>query len=289
MKIGVVGSINMDKVATVAHIPRKGETLLASNYMETFGGKGANQAVAIAKLGGDVTLFGCVGDDWDGQRTMAHMKEVGVAMDAVETIAKTPTGRAFINVGEKDNTIVVVSGANSHVTEAYLAGQRQRIEAMDILLIQNEIPGPSVTWLLENFGPHKTIIYNPAPYRDMDRAVVKKATWLTPNESEAASLLGQEADMALQSKCLLTRGSKGIAYMEYGQVKRIPAIDCHPVDTTGAGDTFNGALAYGLAKAWSLERAITFANVAAGISTEKEGAQQGMPTLEKVMARWVSQ
>jgi len=285
MKIGVIGSMNLDKVAKVDHIPLKGETLLAESYMETYGGKGANQAVSVAKFGGDVTMFGCVGDDSDGARTIDHMIQEGVNMDPVETIINAPTGRAFICVGEEDNTIVVISGANSYVTREYLERKQQRIEEMDIRLLQNEIPMPSIEWILEKLGDRKQVIYNPAPYREVDMNLLKKATWITPNESEAANLLDHEEGPEIQPKCILTRGSKGIAFMEDGHVIRVHAIKCSPVDTTGAGDTFNGALAYGLSQEWTLTKSVKFANVAGGMSTEKEGAQKGMPSLEEVNKR----
>ena len=285
MKAAVIGSMNMDKVVSVDHFPKRGETLIAQGFMETFGGKGANQAVAIARLGGDVTMYGCVGDDGDGDRIIAAMRAVGVNMDQVEKVKDTPTGRAFICVGEGDNAIVVVSGANEKVDEAYLKRHLEAIKEADFIIMQNEIPMTSVAWILENLGDEKKIIYNPAPYMPIDMKYLKKATWITPNESEAANLLDTPEGPELQPKCILTRGSKGVAYMEDGHVERAKPIVCKPVDTTGAGDTFNGAFGYGLSQGWSLGRSVVFANTAAGISTEKEGAQQGMPTLEEVERR----
>lgn len=285
MKIAVVGSMNIDKVAKVDHIPLKGETLLATDYMETFGGKGANQAVALARLGADVTMFGCVGKDGDGLKTIQHMISEGVQMAHVKQVDQVPTGCAFINVGEGDNAIVVVPGANKEVTVDYIRQMATVLQGMDILLFQNEIPMRTVTYLLATYGDQgQVLIYNPAPYRPLKAEDIQKASYITPNASEAKALFEVIEPAVIGEKCIITKGRHGVDCLFEGKKMTIPAIKCKPVDTTGAGDTFNGALAYGLGQGMVLPQAIAFANTAAGISTEQAGAQGGMPTLEDVLA-----
>jgi len=286
MKIGVIGSINMDKVASVDHIPLKGETLLAKSYMETFGGKGANQCVAVARLGGDITMFGCVGNDGDGQKVLVHMKDVGVHTDHIKIIDDVATGCAFINVGEGDNAIVVVQGANNYVTKAYVMDQGEALADMDIILIQNEIPTETIEFVLESYGGgDQLIIYNPAPYKSIQGDLLSKATYITPNEHEVIELQKESQGNYPKASLIITRGAMGSDFYNGTTWQNVPAIECMPIDTTGAGDTFNGALAYGLSQEMSLEEAVRFANTAAGIATEKEGAQLGMPSLGLVEAR----
>ncbi len=286
MKIAVIGSMNIDKVASVDHIPLKGETLMATHYMETFGGKGANQAVALARLGADVTMFGCVGNDGDGLKTIQHMADEGIHMAHVKEIDEVPTGRAFINVGENDNAIVVVPGANSYVTIDYIDSMMVMLGAMDIIILQNEIPASTVSYILGTYGVlGKTLIYNPAPYREVEAKDLQRATYITPNESEAQTLFKLIDRESIAEKCVITKGSEGVDCIYRGVSMTIPAIKCRPADTTGAGDTFNGALAYGISKDKTLPEAIAFANTAAGISTEKPGAQGGMPVLAEVLER----
>lgn len=283
MKIGIVGSMNIDKVCIVDRLPGNGDTLLAHDYIETYGGKGANQAVAAARLGGDVTMFGCLGDDSDGDSILAHMIEEGIEMTSVKVLEKVPTGCAFISVARGDNAIVVVPGANAHVTMDYLEAHRERLESMDILLLQNEIPMSSVAYVMGTYGQgRKTIIYDPAPSRKIEGETLMKATWITPNESETASLYSIVSEKDIRDRCLVTLGKKGVKAFVHGEQVLIPAIDIDPVDTTGAGDTFNGALAFALSQGRAMPEALTFANAAAGLSTTKEGAQTGMPTLEEV-------
>jgi ribokinase len=285
MKKAVFGSMNIDKVCVVDRIPQIGETIKASAYFESFGGKGANQAVAIAKLSAKVSMIGCVGVDGYGDKIITYMNDLGIDMSGVKALDDAVTGSAFIYIGENDNTIVIVGGANDQVNTLYLNQVEAVIEEADVLLLQNEIPKTTVEYVLNTYGERKTIIYNPAPYFTIDTKALIKATWITPNESEAELMKMNLGDHDIDKQLIITKGSEGVTYYENGELKQLAASTCTVKDTTGAGDTFNGALAYALSKDWSISEAVSFANTAAGISTERIGAQGGMPNIEQVMER----
>lgn len=289
-KIAVIGSINMDLTAKAQRIPSKGETVSGWDLKYLPGGKGANQAVAAARLGGKVAMYGCVGDDAFADKLIASLVQNGVDTAHVKRIADTSSGIAMITVAENDNSIVVIPGANNYVTKEYLYSVKDSLLEADIVIMQNEIPLESVVETVEILkGKGKTIIYNPAPVVPFSNGVLEMISYLTPNEHEAALLFPKEKDLNSILKCqngklIVTLGKDGIAAYENGKVIRIPARPTKVVDTTGAGDTFNGAFAYALANGYSLEKALRFANVAASLSTEKAGAQGGMPTLDEVIA-----
>lgn len=287
-KIAVIGSINMDLTARAERLPTKGETVSANDLRYVPGGKGANQAVAAARLGGDVTMFGCVGDDVFADRLIENLQQNGVDTAHIRRVSGVSSGIAMITVAEGDNSIVVVPGANRCVTTAYVDSVRDAILEAELLILQNEIPPETVAYVIDlGHRAGKTILYNPAPATPLPEGAMEKISYLTPNEHEAALLF--PGDRALSSlleaydgKLIVTLGEQGAAAWENGEVLRIPARPATVVDTTGAGDTFNGALAYALAEGYAFARALRFANIAASLSTEQAGAQGGMPTRDAV-------
>ena len=286
-KIAIVGSINMDLTCKTERFPNAGETIFGGDLQYVPGGKGNNQAVAAARLGGDVTMFACVGDDAFGDRLIENLKNNGVNTTHIRKVPGESSGIAIITVAQNDNTIVVVSGANRCVTPQYIEEVKDAILESDIILLQNEIPAETLRYVAKMAsGAGKTVIFNPAPFSAAALDIVEYVTYLTPNEHEAALLfprIGLEDLLAQQQgKLIITLGAQGAAAWSEGKVIRIPSRKANVVDTTGAGDTFNGAFAYALADGESLEAALRFANVAASLSTEGFGAQGGMPTLNQV-------
>lgn len=290
-KIAVIGSINMDLTARAERLPGKGETVSADELRYVPGGKGANQAVAAARLGGDVTMFGCVGDDVFAEQLIENLKQNGVNTTHICNIPDVSSGIAMITVAERDNCIVVVPGANRNVTPAYVDSVRDAILEADILVLQNEIPPETIAYVIDlGHRAGKTILYNPAPASPLPYGAMEKICYLTPNEHEAALLFPGDHDLpslleACDGKLIVTLGEQGVAAWENGEPLHIPADPARVVDTTGAGDTFNGAFAFALAEGYDFRRALRFANAAAALSTERAGAQGGMPTLDEVESR----
>lgn len=288
MKIAVVGSINMDMTCQTDRIPLKGETIVGSDLRYIPGGKGANQAVAIAKLGGSVEMFGCVGDDAAGKTLIENLKNNGVGVSNIKTVKGVPSGVAIITVGESDNTIVIVAGANGHVDIPYIESITPSLLTFDMVLLQHEIPAPTVEYVVDLCHKNNIkVVLNPAPARKLKKETIDKIDYLIPNEHEAGLIFNEQPmDEILKNnpkKVVITLGSKGVAASsENGQVVNIPARETTVIDTTGAGDTLNGAFTLQLAKGKDFIEALQFANVAASLSTEKFGAQAGMPNLEQV-------
>lgn len=287
-KIAVIGSINMDLTAQADRHPEKGETVSGRNLQYIPGGKGANQAVAAARLGGDVTMFGCVGEDMFADRLVENLCRNGINTAYVSRVSGVSSGIAMITVAEGDNSIVVIPGANEFVTLAYLEERKDAILEADIIILQNEIPLESINYAV-HMGSEagKIIIYNPAPVVPLSPGIMEKISYITPNEHEAALLFSEKGDLdllleAYRGKLIVTLGKEGAAAWADGRVIRVPARPARVVDTTGAGDTFNGAFAFALASDYTVEMALRFANVAASLSTEGYGAQGGMPGYEAV-------
>lgn len=289
MKFAVVGSINMDMTVTAGRIPLKGETIQGDTISYIPGGKGANQAVAIAKLGEDVTMFGCVGGDSNGQRMLENLKNVGVDTKYIKVLKDVPTGIAMITVAEDDNTIVVVPGANGKVDKAYIDSIKDVLETYDMVVLQHEIPLETVHYIIE-FCAKKNIpvVLNPAPAARVPMDIIEKVTYLTPNEHEATIIFGdsqtkEESLKKYPEKLVITQGSKGVSTcLKSGEILTIPSRSTHVVDTTGAGDTLNGAFSVEICNGSDIKNALVFANTAASLSIEKFGAQAGMPTREEV-------
>lgn len=289
MKISVVGSINMDMTVKAERIPLKGETLKGDDLQYIPGGKGANQAVAMAKLGANVEMFGCVGNDAAGESLVQNLKNTGVTTNHIQVVEGVPTGIALITVGENDNTIIVVAGANNHVTPEYVESIKEDLLESDVVVMQHEIPQETIEHVIHLcFENGVKVVLNPGPARPVRQEIIDQVTYLTPNEHEAVILFGTELSTEAllkkyPEKLLITQGSRGVSMcLENGEVLLVPARKANVVDTTGAGDTLNGAFTVQIAKGKSVREALRFANVAASLSTEKFGAQGGMPVYEAV-------
>ncbi|HYK72456.1 MAG TPA: ribokinase, partial [Pseudoneobacillus sp.] len=256
-KITVIGSINMDLVTSTNRIPKVGETVLGDSFHTIPGGKGANQAVAAARLGSDVTMIGCVGDDSFGQVLIDHLKHQGINTEKVEVVANTSSGIATITLSKGDNSIIVVPGANNHVTPEFIDKHEEMIAKSSMLLLQLEIPLESVMRATELAKKYRIpIILNPAPIQRLPKELLEMVDFLTPNEHEQellfASINGTKEELEkIKAKCIVTKGSKGAVIYQNGEME-IPSFQVEAVDTTGAGDAFNGALAFALSKRFEL-------------------------------------
>ena len=277
-KITVVGSINMDLLTGMSKMPQQGETLVGNNFAMKPGGKGANQAVAAARLGADVKFIGKVGDDALGVDLLSHMKQAGIDIKYIDSEEGKSTGIANVLLYDKDNRIIFVSGANEAVTADDVAGKKDVLLSSDIVIMQMEIPIKTIIWCVEFcYENNIPVIVNPAPATDLPNEIWEKCTFITPNEAEASQLgLDQFSE-----KLITTLGSQGAQYRD----SIIPTYQANVVDTTGAGDTFNGTLAYYIATGYKVEDAIHRANAAASLAIEKLGAQEGMPTRNQVEER----
>lgn len=286
--ITVLGSINMDLVTVTSKDPSLGETVMGEQFSTIPGGKGANQAVAAAKLGAEVQMIGRVGDDLFGKEYLTHLRNVGISTKNVKPVTDEKTGIASITVYEGDNKIIVVPGANLHVTPEVVEGCKEEILKSDWLLLQFEIPMESVEKALEI--AHKggvNVILNPAPFAHIPKHWFEMITYLTPNEYEAEelyTLYKSEPELLnrMKEKLVITKGSQGVLVFDRGKETLIPALKVTAADTTGAGDTFNGALAVALSEGRGLKSACEFAVRASGLSVTKLGAQSGMPSREEV-------
>lgn len=282
VKIVVIGSSSMDLVVTSEKRPGAGETVLGSSFKTVPGGKGANQAVAAARLGADVYMIGCVGDDHYGTAIIENFKQNGVDVTNVEPVTDTESGTAHIILAEGDNSIVVVKGANDHVTPHYVKKSLNLIKQADMVLIQQEIPEETIEYVSEICTEHNvSLLLNPAPARPLSQNVINKVSYITPNEHEAAvlfdGLLTEEALKQYPNKVFITEGKDGVRYHDGEKEVLVPSYPVKAVDTTGAGDTFNAALAVALAEGNSISDSLRFANRAASLSVTKFGAQGGMP------------
>ncbi|CAG9206813.1 ribokinase [Paraburkholderia tropica] len=288
-RVVVVGSINMDMVVATDTFPRLGETLFGTRFSTHPGGKGANQAVAAARLGADVTMIGCVGDDAFGNEMKATLARAGVDIRHVST-GREATGIASITVSGGDNAIIVVAGANDELTPAHIDAASDAFAQADVVLAQLEVPMATVLHAARRAKEHgKPFFLNPAPAVALSDELIELATLLTPNEHELATALQQpEADWARTlatrpGRIAMTHGKDGAYFTQAdGTLAHQPGFTVEAVDSTGAGDTFNGALA----AFWHLgmSEAVRRANAAGALSVTRAGAQGGMPTLAELEA-----
>ncbi|MDT0122832.1 ribokinase [Paenibacillus sp. RRE4] len=285
--ICVIGSSSMDLVVTSSRRPGAGETVLGESFKTVPGGKGANQAVAAARLGAEVVMIGRVGDDTFGKDILENFKANRVNTSNVKPVTHSESGTAHIILAEGDNSIVVVEAANREVTPAYVDEAAEAIRNADIVLIQQEIPEETVIHVSQLCAQYKTpLLLNPAPARAVPQEVIDNASYITPNEHEAEILFkGMKPAEALRqhpNKLFITEGSKGVRYFDGNEEVLVPTYKVEAVDTTGAGDTFNAAFAVALAEGKSIQDSVRFANRAASLSVTKFGAQGGMPTRDEV-------
>jgi ribokinase len=277
--IALVGSINLDVVVGVERHPVPGETVVGGDRQELPGGKGANQAVAAARLGATVAFVGRVGDDDAGRRLRDGLAAEGVDVTHVRVDPDAPTGIALIAVdGAGENTIVVSSGANARVSAADVEAARDVLTGAGVTLVQHEVPEDAVAAAIAGAGG--TVVLNPAPARP----IVAPVDVLVPNRGELETLVGRAGDpvelartVGVARAVVVTLGNEGAAVIEGSRVERIPAVRVDAVDTTGAGDAFCGALAQALDAGAELVEAARWAVRAAAASITKPGAQAGLP------------
>lgn len=297
MKIVVVGSSNTDMIVKVPRIPKPGETILGGKFTIAAGGKGANQAVAASRAGGEVTLIARVGDDMFGRQARKGFESDHINVEYVKTDKAEPSGVALIFVDEKgENSIAVASGANAGLSPQDVDEAKDIIKSADILLMQLETPLETVAKAADiaNQAGVKVIL-NPAPACPLNDDLLSKLSVITPNESEAELLTGfAVTDVSSAGKAalalldiglemvIITMGSKGAFLKTRDESEIVPGFNVDAVDTTAAGDVFNSALAVALAEGRTLVEAIRFANAAAALSVTKLGAQPSAPKRDEI-------
>lgn len=297
-KLTVLGSINADHVIQVPHFPQPGETLSGQNYHIVYGGKGANQAVAAARLGAKVDFIACIGEDKIGLEMKQAFQKDGINTDSIATIQGETTGIAMIQVADSgENSIVISAGANAHLTTDIVDKFKQKILDTDALLMQLETPLDAIiyaTKIAKQAGKHTVL--NPAPAKALPDELLAQLTMITPNETEAEVLTGVKVvdeQSAAQAAAvfhqkgvaivLITLGAKGVFISHNALQKIIPGFRVQAKDTTAAGDTFNGALVTALLEQKSLEESIQFAHAAAAISVTRFGAQTSIPSRQETL------
>ena len=291
-KIVVIGSSNTDLVINTSRIPEPGETVLGGRFLMAAGGKGANQAVAAQRLGGDVTFVACIGDDLFGKDALAGYNREGMNTAFVSFKKGVPSGVASIFVdAEAENVIVVAPGANSELGRDEIDAAQKEIEAADFVLMQLETPMETVEYAAEKaFKAGTKVVLNPAPAANLSDSLLSKLWLITPNRTETQLITGlpvtDEKEAAAAAEALvakgvknvvITLGSKGAYVLSEDFRGVIPANPVKAVDTTGAGDTFNGALCVALSEGRSLQDACRFAAKASAISVTRMGAQPSIP------------
>lgn len=297
-KIVVVGSTNMDMVIKTKHIPAPGETVLSGAFFMNPGGKGANQAVAIARLGGNVSFISKVGNDVFGKQSTQLFDEEGINAFYVLSDDQLPSGVALITVDETgENSIVVASGANANLLPADLSSASAVIKKADFVLMQLEIPMETVTFVADFAHANGTqVILNPAPMNELLPGLLAHIDVLTPNKMEAEMLTGIKVNNIAGAKkaakaifemgvknVIITMGGLGALICQEGKVEVVPTSVVEAVDTTAAGDVFNGALVVALSEGKKLEEAVQFACKVAAISVTRMGAQSSIPYRNEVV------
>ncbi|NIK76516.1 ribokinase [Paenibacillus castaneae] len=295
-KIVVIGSLNMDIVTKTSRFPQAGETLTGEEVHFIPGGKGANQAVAAARLGAQTTMIGAVGNDAFGSTLLESLQVNNISVDKVKVIDEAATGVASVMLTSDDNMIIVVPGANALYLPSNIEQLESVIKDTDIVLLQLEIPIETVEAAAVLARKHnKLVILNPAPAQKLSPLLLNCVDVITPNRSELELLTGydtskghlKEAMEALLAQgpkhVVTTLGEDGAAYKAFGkEMAALPSHRVPVVDTTGAGDAFNAGLAYALATGNELHQAIKFASQVSALAVTKFGAQEGMPTFEEV-------
>ncbi|MCL2570072.1 MAG: ribokinase [Firmicutes bacterium] len=283
MKIGIVGSINIDFVTVVDRAPKQGETVVGESFRTVMGGKGANLAVAIGRLGGDVTMFGAVGDDDFGKKAVNNLQDNNVQVDNIKTLENESSGIATITVMDGNNSIIVIGGANTKVDENFVKAFENKLKECDIIGTQLEICPSAVLWL-SRFAKKNNIkfVFNPSPDKEYNFEIIKNADIVIVNEIEIQKFGGKKLLSNYVNKLILTEGREGASFHNGVEIIRVSTPKVDVVDTTGAGDTFMGALIVEIGDGKSLEEAVRFATVAASIKCTKLGAQTAMPKRAEV-------
>ncbi|MDD4033368.1 MAG: ribokinase [Bacteroidales bacterium] len=291
-KILVIGSSNTDMVIQTRKFPAPGETILGGKFFMNPGGKGANQAVAAQRLGGSVSFVGKIGNDIFGKQAVQLLENEGINVRYVAVDPENPSGVALITVDSKaENSIVVAPGSNGTLNPADFDKAQPELESAYFVLMQLEIPIPTVEYIARLAAQkEKKVILNPAPAASLSDELLRNLYLITPNETEAEILTGirvSDEASALQAATFLhnkgvhiviiTMGAAGAFLLENGSSGMVPAPLVKAVDTTAAGDTFNGALVVALSEGKSLQESVTFANLAASVSVTRPGAQSSVP------------
>ena len=298
-RVCVIGSANVDYTVGLSRLPNPGETVSGGTLLVNLGGKGANQALAARRLGGEVRMIGCVGDDPAGRRIAESLRAAGIDVSGLTMAPDAATGTALIMVDAQGrNQIAVAPGANHRLTVEMVAPHAGSIAWADVVACQLETPLPVVRWALGAARRQQvTTVLNPAPVQPLDAEILELVDYLTPNQHEAARLTGLSVDTledagaaaarlraAGTGVVLVTLGDRGVLACDGESMAHFPAFPVEAVDTTAAGDAFNGALAVGLAAGGSLEQAIPLANAAAALACTKRGAQDSLPQRAEVEA-----
>lgn len=299
--VAVIGSINMDLVVKASRFPRPFETMVGETFHTTYGGKGANQAVTVARLGAPTSFIGCVGDDAFGDQMVEHMAREGVNIRRLRKTNTCSSGTALIIVdAEGRNEIIVIRGANDRLQPEDIKRAQKTIGSAKVVVIQLEIPLETVLHAIETAHKHDVpVILNPAPApaEPLHPDWLRKVSILVPNEVEAEALTGlnsaapdfiKKSVRALQKqgpqKVIITLGDKGCAFGDEGKIFHVPAYRVRAEDTTGAGDAFVGALAAALGHFSNFADTIRFASAVAALSVTRLGAQSSLPTRVEIQA-----
>jgi ribokinase len=292
-RVIVVGSSNTDMIVRAERLPLPGETVLGGDLVTAAGGKGANQAVAAARVGAAVTFVARVGGDMFGQQARANFEREGLDLTYLAQDPDAPSGVALIVVGPGGKNIIAVApGANGRLSPADVAAAQPALSQARVLLLQLEIPLETVRAAAEaGHAAGLTVMLNPAPAQPLPDDLLRLVDWLTPNESEAALLAGtpepEAAAAALLKRgvggVIVTLGEAGALVAPAGEpMRRVPGFKVEAVDTVGAGDAFVGGLAAALARGEALEAAVRYAHAVAAISVTRVGAQPSLPRAEEV-------
>lgn len=296
-KIIVIGSSNVDMVVKTSHLPAPGETILGGEFFMNQGGKGANQAVAVERLGGNLIFMAKLGNDILGQQSVDYFKKEGIDTRYITLDENSASGVALISVDDHaENSIVVASGANMLLNEQDVDKVVEVMCEGDILLMQLEIPLQTVEYAARKaFEKGVKVVLNPAPARNLPKELFRYLYMITPNRIEAEMLTGikitNDADAEEVAKeihamgvknVIITLGSKGCLIREDGVSYRVDAFKVNPIDTTAAGDTFNGALCVALAEGMDLKQAAVMASKASSIAVTRMGAQSSIPRREEL-------
>lgn len=295
-KVLVIGSLNMDMVVRVEQLPAKGETVLGETISYIPGGKGANQACALGRLGANVQMLGCIGKDDFGKIQLSNLEEYKVNTKSIKVSEEKPTGTAIVYVDKKgNNNIVVIQGANKECSYSYLKENDEAFQKADYIVLQMEIPYESILYAIrrgKELG--KTIILNPAPVsKEMSDEIYPFIDYITPNESELSKLSSVNEDESVENMAkqllqkgvenvLVTIGEEGAILVNNQTTHVCKARKVQAIDTTAAGDCFNGAFVLALSEGRGVLEAIEFANKASSIAVTRKGAQTSIPTREEV-------
>ena len=283
--IYVVGSINTDLVIKAPYMPVRGETLTGEGFFTAHGGKGANQAVAAARLGGKVIMCGCVGEDNFGKAALEVLHTDGIDTRYIRAVENTPTGTAIILVVDGDNRIILDKGANGCLTQKDIDNALESAQEGDIFLTQLENPIEIIGYGLKKAKEKGMyVILNPAPANKEIAPYLGYCDLITPNETEVDLLGGREKLLEKVETLLITLGGDGFEVTTRENTRKYPCMKITPVDTTAAGDTLCGGLVAMLAEGKDLEKAALFGSKAASIACTKKGAQPSIPTREEVYA-----